>query len=105
MALTFPFMILGFTSVSTFGMKIAERVGYKTMIFISSLSISLSFIIASFLTNIWLFIAVISLLLGLPSGLVYMLPISRNIFSLYLVAAWRYFPENRRVVSFIILGA
>ena len=79
MSLVFPFLGLITNSVLSFGVKLAERVGYKPLILAGGCLISLAFLICSFITNFWTFVAVYCIFVGVPSGLVYMLPIS-NLF-------------------------
>lgn len=85
MGLVFPFLGLITNSVTSFGIKLAERFGFKTIIFLAGCSISLAFLICSFVTNFWAFVAIYCILIGVPSGLVYMLPISKkNNFNIFL---------------------
>lgn len=95
MAIIFP--ILGIITMSclSFGIKIAEKIGYKTAIAICSLAIALAFLIISFVQNIGGFIAIYCILVGVAGGLAYMLPI---------LCGWRYFPDKRGIVSGLTIG-
>lgn len=83
-------------SLISFGLKIAEKIGFKITIFAGSMLVALAFLIISFVKNIWGFVIIYCLLVGVPGGLTYMLPI---------VCGWRYFPNNRGLVSGLIVGA
>lgn len=69
----------------------------------AGLLISLAFLILSFINNIIAFILIYCFMIGIPSGLVYMLPVSNNIYIL-LVCGWKYFPFNRGMVSGLIIA-
>ena len=60
----------------SFGVKLTAIVGYKIMVFLGGALISLAFLALSFITNLGGFIAIYCIFIGIPSGLVYMLPIS-----------------------------
>ena len=60
----------------SFGVKLATIIGYKMMVFLGGALISLAFLALSFITNLGGFIAIYCIFIGIPSGLVYMLPIS-----------------------------
>lgn len=82
-------------SVLSFGIKIAEKVGFKTTMLIGSQLIALAFLIISFVKDIYGLIVIYCLLVGVSGGLLYMLPI---------VCGWRYFPDHRGLVSGMIIG-
>jgi OFA family oxalate/formate antiporter-like MFS transporter len=52
-------------------------------------------LIVSFVENMALFIVIYSVLIGISTGLMYMLPI---------VCGWKYFPNNKGMVSGIIIA-
>lgn len=72
----FPILGIATNSVLSFGVKLAQRIGFKTMIAGAGFLISLAFLILSFINNIYGFILIYCFMIGIPSGLVYMLPIS-----------------------------
>lgn len=76
MQIVFPILGIATNSVLSFGVKLATRIGYKTLILLAGSIISLAFLILSFINNLAAFIAIYCLMIGVPSGLVYMLPIS-----------------------------
>lgn len=76
MSAAFPFLCLATNGVLSFGLKAASVVGYKAMVLLCVLCISVGFAVCSFVTDVGLFIGVYSTLVGIPTGLVYMLPIS-----------------------------
>ena len=78
MSLVFPILGLFTNSVLSFGVKLAEHLGFKLMIFLGGTCISLAFLIASFITNFWGFVIIYCVMVGIASGLVYMLPVSKN---------------------------
>ena len=66
--------------------------------------ISLAFLALSFITNLGGFIAIYCIFIGIPSGLVYMLPISnKNQYN--LVCGWKYFPLTKGAVSGVTVAA
>lgn len=75
MAIVFPILGLVTNAVLSFGVKLAEKVGYRTVMFFGGLFISASFIINSLHTNFIGFIFIYCVFVGISSGLVYMLPI------------------------------
>ncbi|KAM3141824.1 hypothetical protein pb186bvf_006146 [Paramecium bursaria] len=92
----FPIMgVLMFSSLS-FGIKIAQIIGIKFMTFFGGLIISLAFLVLSFITDLGAFVAIYCIFVGITSGLVYMLPI---------ICGWKYFPNDKAIVSGIILCA
>ncbi|CAK69197.1 unnamed protein product (macronuclear) [Paramecium tetraurelia] len=91
----FPILGIGLFSVLSFGVKLAQRIGYKTMIGLGGSIISLAFLILSFINNIYAFIFIYCFMVGIPSGLVYMLPI---------ICGWKFFPFNRGLVSGLIIA-
>lgn len=82
-------------SCLSFGIKIAEKIGYRVTIGICSCSIALAFLIISYIQEIGGFIAVYCIMVGVSGGLAYMLPI---------ICGWRYFPNRRGIVSGITIG-
>lgn len=82
-------------SVLSFGIKIAEKIGFKVMIGIGSQVIALAFLIISFTQDKGGFIAVYCIMVGIAGGLLYMLPI---------ICGWRYFPNRRGLVSGMTIG-
>ena len=95
--------VLSMSSLS-FGVKLATIVGYKMMVFLGGALISLAFLALSFITNLGGFIAIYCIFIGIPSGLVYMLPIS-IIKYILLVCGWKYFPLTRGAISGITVAA
>ncbi|CAD8092769.1 unnamed protein product [Paramecium sonneborni] len=95
LSIVFPILGIATNSVLSFGVKLAQRVGFKTMIAGAGFLISLAFLILSFINNIYGFILIYCLMIGIPSGLVYMLPI---------ICGWKYFPFNRGMVSGLIIA-
>ena len=61
----------------SFGVKLASLIGFKSMIFLGGAIISLAFLILSFITSNGAFIAIYCIFVGITSGLLYMLPISK----------------------------
>lgn len=84
MSIVFPILGVITMSVLSFGIKIADKIGFKLTIGIGSMLIALAFLIISFMENIYGFIVIYCLVVGIPGGLLYMLPI---------VCGWRYFPD------------
>lgn len=95
MSIVFPILGIITMSVLSFGIKIADKIGFKITIGIGSILIALAFLIISFMENIYGFILIYCLVVGIPGGLLYMLPI---------VCGWRYFPDKRGLVSGLIIG-
>lgn len=95
MAIIFPILGIITMSVLSFGIKIAEKIGFKTTIAIGSQAIALAFLIISFIQHIGGFIAVFCIMVGISGGLLYMLPI---------ICGWRYFPNRRGLVSGMTIG-
>lgn len=95
MAIIFPILGIITMSVLSFGIKIAEKVGFKTTIAVGSQTIALAFLIISFIQHIGGFIAVFCIMVGISGGLLYMLPI---------ICGWRYFPNRRGLVSGMTIG-
>jgi len=95
MSIVFPILGIITMSVLSFGIKIADKIGFKVTIGIGSMLIALAFLIISFMENIYGFIVIYCLVVGIPGGLLYMLPI---------VCGWRYFPDRRGMVSGLIIG-
>jgi len=75
MSLVFPILGLAMFSMLSFGVKLAELIGFKIAIFFGGLFISLAFVICSFLKSFAGFLIVYCFMVGIASGLVYMLPI------------------------------
>jgi MFS family permease len=78
MSLVFPILGLAMFSMLSFGVKLAQRIGFKVTIFFTGLFISLAFLICSFLKTFAGFIIIYCFMVGISSGLAYMLPIRRN---------------------------
>jgi hypothetical protein len=76
MSLIFPIMGIATNSVLSFGIKLAEKIGFKTLIGLGGTMISLAFLILSFVQSFIAFAAIYCIMIGISSGLVYMLPIS-----------------------------
>ncbi|CAK89915.1 unnamed protein product (macronuclear) [Paramecium tetraurelia] len=95
MAIIFPILGIITMSVLSFGIKIAEKIGFKVTIGIGSFTIALAFLIISFIQHIGGFIAVYCIMVGISGGLLYMLPI---------ICGWRYFPNRRGLVSGMTIG-
>ena len=79
MAVAFPFLSLVTDSVLSFGVKLALIIGYRSLIFLSSTCIALAFLVCSFMTNVYAFIMIYCIFVGIPTGLSYMLPVSNFI--------------------------
>lgn len=75
MAMIFPILGIITMSVLSFGVKLAAIVGFKTMVFGGGFFISLAFLILAFIRNLIGFIIIYCVMIGLSTGLVYMLPI------------------------------
>jgi hypothetical protein len=76
MSLVFPILGMCANSVLSFGVKLGEKFGVSTVIFGGGFSISLAFLIVSFIHSFWAFLFIYCIMIGIASGLVYMLPIS-----------------------------
>ncbi|CAD8151060.1 unnamed protein product [Paramecium octaurelia] len=89
--------ILGIITMSflSFGIKIAERVGFKFIIGCGSFILALAFLIISFVQDIQVFIAIYCIMVGISGGLLHMLPI---------ICGLRYFPNKSGLVSGVIIG-
>lgn len=75
MSVVFPILGIITNSVLSFGVKLAEKIGFKTMIFGGGFLISLAFLILAFVKNLIVFIVIYCIMIGISTGLVYMLPI------------------------------
>lgn len=75
MAMVFPFLGLTTNGSAAFGVKLADKVGHKSLVIVCGLIIALCFLVCSFITNFGGFVAVYCILFGVPSGLCYMIPI------------------------------
>lgn len=95
MSVIFPILGVITMSVLSFGIKIAERVGFKLTIGVGSITISLAFLIISFVQNMAAFMIIYCIMVGISGGLLYMLPI---------ICGWRYFPNRRGLVSGLTIG-
>ncbi len=82
MAVAFPFLSLATDSVLSFGVKLALIIGYRSLIFLSCSCIALAFLVCSYMTNVYAFIIIYCIFVGIPTGLSYMLPISNFILNL-----------------------
>ena len=54
----------------SFGVKLSEKLGIKVVIFCGGLSISLGFLIVSFISSFWVFVLIYCIMIGVASGLV-----------------------------------
>ncbi|CAD8089028.1 unnamed protein product [Paramecium sonneborni] len=93
--IVFPILGIATNSVLSFGVKLAFRIGFQTMICGAGFLISLAFLILSIINDIYGFILIYCFMIGIPTGLVYMLPI---------ICGWKYFPFNRGMVSGLIIA-
>jgi hypothetical protein len=75
LSIVFPFVGIITNTVLSFGVKLVDKIGFKPMIFIFGTSIAAAFLIDSFLTNIYGFITVYCVMIGVSTGLIYMLPV------------------------------
>ncbi|CAD8057540.1 unnamed protein product [Paramecium primaurelia] len=94
-SIIFPILVILTISVFSFGIKIAQKVGFKITIGCGSFIISLAFLIISFAQDIKVFIVIYCIMVGISGGLLFMLPI---------ICGWRYFPNRRGLVSCFIIG-
>lgn len=76
MTMVYPFLGIATNASMSFGTRIADSIGYKTVCFACGLLISLTFVIDSLLTIPSWFIVVFCLMFGVPNGVAYMIPIS-----------------------------
>jgi MFS family permease len=77
-----------------FGVKVAEKFGFKLTIFVLLAGFALLNLIASFFKSIYLFMFVYSTVAGLFTGAGYLI-------SLFI--AWTYWPERKSVVTGLVL--
>ena len=80
MSMVFPILGMITDSVLSFGVKLAEKFGFKSIIFICGMSIASAFFIASWMTNVYGFIVIYCVMIGMATGLAYMLPVCKFIF-------------------------
>ena len=86
----FPFMNVAINISLSFGVKIAQRFGHKLIMLIGVVTIAISVFCCSFITSFGVFVAIYAVLVGVSSGLIYMVPV---------ICGWRYFPEKKGTLS------
>mmetsp|Transcript_36777 Transcript_36777/g.33005 ORF Transcript_36777/g.33005 Transcript_36777/m.33005 type:complete len:164 (-) Transcript_36777:852-1343(-) len=91
----FPFMNVAINSVLSFGIKLSSKIGHKLTLICGIIIIALTVFICSFVTNLYLFIFLYAILVGVSAGLMYMVPI---------ICGWKYFPKKKGAVSGIIVA-
>ena len=74
--MVFPFLGLATMGSLSFGVKIAEKIGYRLNCFVCGIIICVAFVILSYITSFGGFVAIYCLMIGIPGGLAYMSPIS-----------------------------
>ena len=79
-----------------FGVKLANRIGFRLTSLISMIGFSGFIFISSFVKNFWIFMMIYGIGPPLMLGLVYMLPIH---------CGWAYFPKSKGVVTGLVAGA
>jgi MFS family permease len=77
-----------------FGVKVAEKYGFKLTIFVLLAGFALLNLIASFFKSVYLFMFVYSTIAGLFTGAGYLI-------SLYI--SWTYWPEKKSIVTGLVL--
>eukprot|EP01017_Pseudomicrothorax_dubius_P015905 TRINITY_DN1813_c0_g1_i6.p1 TRINITY_DN1813_c0_g1~~TRINITY_DN1813_c0_g1_i6.p1 ORF type:complete len:400 (+),score=51.43 TRINITY_DN1813_c0_g1_i6:95-1294(+) len=95
MAGVFPYMNIACNSSLSFGVKLAERFGHKLVMLVGMCIICSCVFAASFVTNFYLFVFVYAVLIGVTSGVIYMLPVQ---------CGFKYFPNNKGRVSGLIVA-
>jgi len=84
--MVFPLMNVAINATLAFGVKLAARIGHKLVIGVGIFLIAVTVFVVSFITNFWAFLLIYAIVLGLSSGMVYMVPI---------VCGLRYFPTKK----------
>jgi len=84
--LAFPLMNLAINGTLSFGVKLANKIGHKTMMWGSIILMAGTVFIVSFIKNFWAFLLIYAIVLGVSSGMVYMIPV---------VCGLRYFPTKK----------
>ena len=91
----FPLMSLFSHSASPFGIKLADKIGLRPLIFICTIWLFSAVFLSSFMPNFWYFLIFYAMLFGIPVGLLYLPP---------LYNSFQYFPEKKALISGIIMG-
>lgn len=91
----FPFMMLTINVMPSFGIKLAEKIGFKVSLTINIIIYSLAVFLCSFITNFWGFFVVYAFVGGVSNGLIYMVPV---------VLGLKYFPDKKGMVNGIIIA-
>lgn len=86
-------IVIGFAAI--FAIRLKNLWGLQTHLLVCSASIIVCMIILSFVRNFYAFTIVYLLMFSLPTGLLYVIPIT---------CAWSYFPHRRGLASGVIVG-
>lgn len=84
--MVFPLMNVAINSTLSFGVKLAAIIGHKLMATAAIFLIAATVFLVSWITNFWAFLFIYAILLGVSSGMVYMVPV---------VCGLRYFPTRK----------
>ena len=84
------------TVITTVGVTLAEKFGFRTTVFVSIFGYTCVNLLASISENFWVFIIVYGIGSGMFVGLGYLL-------SLYI--AWTYYPNSKSIVTGLVLFA
>jgi len=93
--MVFPLMFIGINAMLSLGVKTADKIGHKIICFFGVGCIAAAAFVVSFISNYILFIIIYTVMVGLSSGLVYMVPV---------VCGWKYFPKRKGLVSGTIIA-
>ena len=84
--MVFPLMNVAINATLSIGVKTAARIGHKLMVSIGIFLIAATVFVVSFITNFWAFLLIYAIVLGVSSGMVYMVPV---------VCGLKYFPTKK----------
>lgn len=91
-----PIWLMCQTVITTIGVKLADKFGFRTVIYCSLFGYCMINLITSYCQQYWLFVAVYGIGSGCFLGLGYLL-------SLYI--AWTYYPNSKSIVTGMVLFA
>jgi len=89
--MVFPLMFIGINVMLSAGVKVADKIGHKIVCFFGVGCVAAAAFIVSFISNYMLFIIIYTVMIGLSSGLVYMVPV---------ICGWKYFPKRKGIFQF-----
>jgi len=91
----FPYMMIAINAFLSFGVKLANKIGFKLTSLIFMVWYAACIFLCSFIKSFILFVIVYAAVMGVAGGILYMVPV---------VCGWKYFPQRKGLVSGIIVG-